>query len=73
MDDGKTWSDATLGTDLGKYSWRLWRIEWRPPAPGSYRLQVRATTEDGQQQVKSQWNRSGYQRDVIEHVDVVVA
>ena len=72
-DDGKTWSDATLGTDLGKYSWRLWRIEWRPPAQGSYRLQVRATTEDGQQQVKSQWNRSGYQRDVIEHVDVVVA
>jgi sulfite dehydrogenase len=72
-DDGKTWSDATLGTDLGKYSWRLWRMQWTPAANGSYRLQVRATTDDGQQQVISQWNRSGYQRDVIEHVDVVVA
>jgi DMSO/TMAO reductase YedYZ molybdopterin-dependent catalytic subunit len=72
-DDGKTWSDATLGTDLGKYSWRLWRGQWTPSAKGTYRLQVRATTDDGQQQVPSQWNRSGYQRDVIEHVDVVVA
>ena len=71
-DDGKAWSDATLGTDLGKYSWRLWRAQWTPSAKGSYRLQVRATTDDGQQQVTSQWNRSGYQRDVIEHVDVVV-
>ena len=73
MDEGKTWSDATLGTDLGKYSWRLWRIEWAPVAKGNYRLQVRATNNDGQQQATSQWNRSGYQRDVIEHVDVVVA
>jgi DMSO/TMAO reductase YedYZ molybdopterin-dependent catalytic subunit len=72
-DDGKTWSDATLGTDLGKYSWRLWRIEWAPVAKGNYRLQVRATSNEGQQQATSQWNRSGYQRDVIEHVDVVVA
>ena len=72
-DDGKTWSDATLGTDLGKYSWRLWRAQWTPSAKGSCRLQVRAITDDGQQQVTSQWNRSGYQRDVIEHVDVVVA
>jgi DMSO/TMAO reductase YedYZ molybdopterin-dependent catalytic subunit len=72
-DDGKTWSDATLGTDLGKYSWRLWRAQWTPTTKGNYRLQVRATTDDGQQQVTSQWNRSGYQRDVIEHVDVVVA
>ena len=71
-DDGKTWSGATLGTDLGKYSWRLWRAQWTPSAKGSYRLQVRATADDGQQQVTSQWNRSGYQRDVIEHVDVVV-
>jgi hypothetical protein len=72
-DDGKTWSDATLGTDLGKYSWRLWRIEWAPVAKGNYRLQVRATSKEGQQQATSQWNRSGYQRDVIEHLDVVVA
>lgn len=73
MDDGMTWSDARLGADLGKYSWRRWRAQWTPASEGSYRLQVRATSNDGQQQVTSMWNRSGYQRDVIEHMDVVVA
>jgi hypothetical protein len=35
-------------------------------------LLVRAVANDGQQQLTAKWNRSGYQRDVIEHVDVVV-
>lgn len=69
-DDGKTWSEAKLGTDLGKYSWRRWSAKWTPPDKGNYRLLVRATANDGEQQVASQWNRSGYQRDVIEHVEV---
>jgi DMSO/TMAO reductase YedYZ molybdopterin-dependent catalytic subunit len=69
--EGNTWTDATLGDDLGKYSWRRWKVPWTPVAPGKYRLSVRATSGDGQQQVDSQWNRSGYQRDVIEHVEVV--
>jgi len=38
----------------------------------NYRLLVRAVNNDNQQQVVSQWNRSGYQRDVIEHVDIEV-
>ena len=69
-DDGETWSEAKLGTDLGKYSWRRWSAKWTPPGKGRYRLLVRATANDGQQQFPSQWNRSGYQRDVIEHVEV---
>src|SRR5271169_839920 len=72
-DGGQTWSDAILGTDLGKYSWRTWRAQWTPPIKGGYRLMVRATASDGQTQRASQWNRSGYQRDVIEHMDVVVS
>jgi sulfite dehydrogenase len=69
-DDGKTWSEAKLGTDLGKYSWRRWSAKWTPPGKGRYRLLVRATANDGQQQFPSQWNRSGYQRAVIEQVEV---
>ena len=72
VDGGKTWSAATLGDDLGKYSWRRWRARWSQPATGNYRLLVRAVANDGQQQLAAKWNRSGYQRDVIEHVDVVV-
>jgi len=72
-DGGQTWSDATLGADLGKYSWRQWKSDWTPAAKGTYKLMVRATTNNGEKQATAQWNRSGYQRDVIEHQDVVVA
>ncbi len=72
QDGGQTWSEATLGTDLGKYSWRRWQTWWTPPVKGSYRLMVRATNTAGETQRTAQWNRSGYQRDVIEHLDVVV-
>ena len=72
-DGGQSWSDATLGPDLGKYSWRLWQAEWTPAAKGTYRLMVRATNNAGETQRTAQWNRSGYQRDVIEHLDVTVA
>jgi sulfite dehydrogenase (cytochrome) subunit A len=72
QDGGQTWSDATLGADLGKYSWRRWQAKWTPPAKGSYRLMVRATNAAGETQRTAQWNRSGYQRDVIERVDLVV-
>jgi hypothetical protein len=34
---------------------------------------VRATSVSGEAQVTSQWNRSGYQRGVIEQQEVVVA
>lgn len=71
-DGGNVWSDTELGPDLGKYSWRRWHTTWTPAAKGSYRLLARATTIDGQTQVTEQWNRGGYQRDVIEHVEVTV-
>jgi sulfite dehydrogenase (cytochrome) subunit A len=71
-DGGQSWSDATLGPDLGKYSWRRWQVQWMPPAKGMYRVMVRATNNAGEMQQTTQWNRSGYQRDVIEHLDVVV-
>jgi sulfite dehydrogenase len=72
QDSGQTWSDATLGADLGKYSWRRWQTKWTPPAKGSYRLMERATNAAGETQRAAQWNCSGYQRDVVEHVDVMV-
>jgi len=72
-DGGQTWSDATLGTDMGNYSWRRWQLQRTPRAKGTFNLMVRATAGDGQTQRTSQWNRSGYQRDIIEHMEVVVA
>jgi DMSO/TMAO reductase YedYZ molybdopterin-dependent catalytic subunit len=67
--DGTTWIAATLGDELGKFSFRRWKLAWTPPGPGEYRLRVRATSRDGQTQPDTPgWNRSGYMRNVIEEL-----
>jgi sulfite dehydrogenase len=69
-DGGRSWSDAALDPELGRYAWRRWRLTWHPPAPGVYRCMVRATNQAGVGQLTSQWNRSGFHRGLIEHMDV---
>ena len=69
-DGGATWRDAKLDAELGKYSWRRWRLPWTPQAAGRVSIMAKATNAAGQTQGTQQWNRSGYQRNVIEHVDV---
>lgn len=73
VDGGAHWTAAKLDADLGRYSWRRWRFAWTPPAAGRYQLQVRAVSQDGEQQSTTHWNRSGYMRNVIEHTEVEVA
>jgi DMSO/TMAO reductase YedYZ molybdopterin-dependent catalytic subunit len=68
-DDGKTWKEAKLGKDLGKYSWRRWRLDMTPAA-GKTKLMVRATSTSGETQTDAQWNRSGYARNVVESVEL---
>ena len=67
------WTEAKLDPEIGKFSWRRFRYRWTPSGPGTARIMARATNAAGQTQETSQWNRSGYARDVIEHVDVNVA
>ena len=71
-DGGNTWTAARLDPELGRYSWRRRRFTWRPRSRGSYRLMVRATNSAGQGQSSRQWNHGGYQRSLIEHMDVSV-
>lgn len=68
-DGGKSWSAAKLDKDLGRYSWRRWRLNWTP-SRGQHTIMARATNNAGQTQTTSQWNRSGYGRNVIEFVEV---
>lgn len=67
---GRSWSDAALDPELGRYSWRRWRLTWNPPARGVYRCMVRATNRAGVTQLQSQWNRGGFHRGLIEHMAV---
>ncbi len=72
-DQGKTWAQAKLGTDLGKYSFR----EWQMPvtlAAGEHELKVRATSNAGEvQPMEPLWNGAGYLRNVVETVRVTAA
>ncbi len=69
-DGGKTWAAATLNPEIGRYSWRRWKYTWTPSSPGNYDLCVRATDSKGYTQPEQQWNRSGYARGFIEHINV---
>jgi sulfite dehydrogenase len=73
-DGGSTWAGATLGDDLGRFSFRRWRYRWTPASVGEQRLRCRATAGDGQVQPdKEGWNRGGYMRNVVEEMTVHVA
>ncbi|MBA7470101.1 Protein-methionine-sulfoxide reductase catalytic subunit MsrP [subsurface metagenome] len=66
IDGGQTWKEATLGEDLGKYSFREWKLPVTLSA-GQHELKVKATNQAGQSQPdKALWNPPGYMRNVIE-------
>ncbi|MDH6233985.1 sulfite dehydrogenase [Mesorhizobium soli] len=72
-DEGRTWRSATLGEDLGKYSFRGWTMEIDLPK-GEHRLMVRATNRIGQSQpLEPLWSPPGYMRNVVETTRVVAA
>jgi sulfite dehydrogenase len=72
-DGGKTWAQAKLGTDLGKYSFREWQMPVRLAA-GAHELKVRATSKGGEvQPMEPLWNPAGYLRNVVETVRVTAA
>ena len=72
-DGGKSWADAKLGQDLGKFSFREWTLPVNLAA-GPHVLQVRATGNDGKTQPdKAGWNPPGYMRNVIESTRVTAA
>ncbi|MFY9971165.1 MAG: molybdopterin-dependent oxidoreductase [Roseiarcus sp.] len=72
-DEGATWIAATLGKDLGRYSFRAWKARLMLP-PGKRRLMVRATNRAGQSQpLEPLWNPAGYMRNVVEVTDVTAA
>jgi sulfite dehydrogenase (cytochrome) subunit A len=69
-DGGHSWQETTLGTDLGRYSFREWRASLRFRA-GAHELKVRAINRIGQSQpIDPLWNPTGYMRNAVEIVRV---
>ena len=72
-DGARTWTSATLGHDLGKYSFREWRMTATLPA-GMHAIKVRAVNSIGQSQPSEPlWNPAGYMRNIVETTRVRAA
>lgn len=72
-DGGQTWTAATLGEDLGRYSFRQWHAVLRF-TPGPHELKVKATNRIGQSQpLEPLWNPAGYMRNVVETTRITAA
>ncbi len=72
-DGGKSWQAATLGEDVGKYSFREWKTTMLLQK-GEHTLMVRAVNRIGQSQpMEPLWNPAGYMRNVVERTRVVAA
>jgi DMSO/TMAO reductase YedYZ molybdopterin-dependent catalytic subunit len=72
-DGGQNWTEAALGKDYGKYSFRQWQTTVQFPQGGSKVLMARAVDTAGQMQPLSpNWNGSGFLRNVVETVDIQV-
>jgi sulfite dehydrogenase len=73
IDAGRTWTTATLGKNLGRFSFREWHKVVRFKDRGAAVLMVRATSQQGEvQPATAEWNPAGYRRHVIESTAVSV-
>ena len=69
-DGGQSWREATLGEDLGRFSFREFTFGFTPQA-GAHDLRVRAFNRSGESQpMEALWQPAGYMRNVVESVKV---
>ncbi len=74
LDGGRTWQGADLGEDLGRYSFREWRLPVALVQTGPLEIKCRAFNRIGESQpMEPLWNPSGYMRNVVETVKATVA
>jgi hypothetical protein len=73
-DGGKTWVDAALGEDLGRYAFRTFSFPYSPGTKGKQTVMARATNKIGQTQPSELiQNPAGYHHNVIHSVTFNVA
>jgi sulfite dehydrogenase len=72
-DGGQSWRGASLGKDMGNYSFREFNFGFTP-VKGLHDLRVRAWNKSGQSQpMDALWQPAGYMRNVVESVKVTAA
>jgi sulfite oxidase len=71
-DDGRSWRQAELLDDLGRWAWRHWQITLELP-PGEHRIVVRAWDSSAATQPEDEaalWNPKGYVNNARPHISV---
>ena len=73
-DGGRSWRDAELAKDHGRFSWRMWSHVFKPARKGKVAVMARATNRQGATQTfELILNPAGYHHNVVHKVDVQVA
>jgi len=74
LDGGKTWKQASLGKDLGRFAFRAFSFATGKVPAGNYVVASRATNNAGETQMdKLKFNPAGYQNNVPQQIAVTVA
>jgi hypothetical protein len=72
-DGGKTWHQASLGRDGGRFAFRPWSYRLNPERSGTYSIAAKATNRVGQTQVEALiFNPAGYHNNVIRPTTIIV-
>ncbi len=74
VDGGTNWREATLGADMGRFSFRPWSYAFTPDAAGMRTILARASNRLGETQVDTLiFNGAGYHNNVVRPTTIVVA
>ena len=73
VDGGKSWQEAELDEDHGRYSFRAWHYPFMPRKSGKYVLMAKATNRQGTTQTRELiFNPAGYHNNVVQQINVEV-
>ena len=74
FDGRRSWRDATLGKDLGRFAWREFRMPIDTSNAGPVDIAVRARSRDGSRQPdKLTVNPAGYHDNIVQTLSLEVA
>jgi sulfite dehydrogenase (cytochrome) subunit A len=73
LDGRRSWREAALGRDLGRFAWREFRLPLSSSATGPLEIAVRARSRSGAQQPDAlTFNPSGYHDNIVQTVTVEI-
>lgn len=74
VDAGRSWRNATLGNDLGRFGWRGFELPLDTSSAGELQIAVRAISRSGARQPdKLVANPSGYHHNIVQTLTLGVA